>query len=186
MVYMIYNRRRSRCITKAVEPDQDAQGCGRARRSARRRAARPVSCCRCWPRSTASTRARSTMLEHARPTCRSRCCSRAGRRLGGVHRHQLHEPDRHEASTRTRTIRWLFFCRLGLDLYSNGIMVSQKLAEGEAEGGGGTGARDQQGDQRERCSPTRRRDRRDRSRRKPLINATIEKRAWSTPYRTLS
>ena len=45
-----------------------------------------------------------------------------------------------------KDIRWLFFSDYGVDLYSNGIMAP----EGEAEGGGGPGARAQPGDHRER------------------------------------
>ena len=34
-----------------------------------------------------------------------------------------------------KDLRWFYFSDYGIDLYSNGIMVSKKLADGEAEGG---------------------------------------------------
>ncbi len=50
-----------------------------------------------------------------------------------------HDPD--------KDFRWIYYADGGLDLYSNGVMVSQKLAKEKPEAVEGPGARDHQGDE---------------------------------------
>ena len=63
-----------------------------------------------------------------------------------------------------KDIRWLFYSDYGVDLYSNGIMVSPEAAQGEAQGGGRPGARAQPGDHRDRRRARRRHRRHDEDR----------------------
>ena len=44
-----------------------------------------------------------------------------------------------------KDFRWMFYSDAGLDLYSNGVMVSPKLAKEKPEAVEGPGARDQPG-----------------------------------------
>ena len=46
-----------------------------------------------------------------------------------------------------KDFRWIYYADSGLDLYSNGLMVSAEAREGKARSREGAGARDQQGDQ---------------------------------------
>ncbi len=51
-----------------------------------------------------------------------------------------------------KDFRWIYYADSGVDLYSNGVMVSQKLAKEKPEGGQGSGARDQPGDEGSRSA----------------------------------
>ena len=46
-----------------------------------------------------------------------------------LHRDELHEPRLTLVWTSDKDFRWIYYADSGVDLYSNGIMVSQKLAK---------------------------------------------------------
>ena len=140
------------------------------------------ACFRCSPRRTASTRPRSRSSTW-RPTCRSRCCCRARSTSGGVHRDKLHEPGGVEARS-GQGFPLDLLPDSGVDLYSNGVMVSAKLAKEKPEAVKGSGPRHQpRAEGRDRRIPmppstllaTK----------EPLLNKDIEKRRLIYVYKTL-
>jgi len=54
-----------------------------------------------------------------------------------------------------KDFRWMYYSDLGLDLYSNGIMVSPKLAKEHPEAVKGPAARDQPGLEGNGCKSRR-------------------------------
>ena len=73
-----------------------------------------------------------------------------------------------------KDFNWFSFGDYGLDLYSNGVMVSQQADRGQPEGGGRSGARRQQGHDRDRQGPERRHEAAVNF--DNLINVEVEKR----------
>ena len=113
-------------LTKA-RARSNRQGSGRpeTRRAGWRR---PRACSRCLPRRTGSIRNQVDVAQHGSRTCKSRCCCRARSTRPPSSPRQLHEFGRAAART-GQGFPLDLLRRLRLDLYSNGVMVSAKLAE---------------------------------------------------------
>ena len=126
MVYMIYNKPPFALHHQGVEPDQDAQGCGRAHDGDACRRLGRVSCLLRSPSSTASI-ASKVPITNMQPNLQEQMLLNGQVDFSAVFTVTSYinligmkvDPD--------KDIRWLFFSDYGVDLYSNGIMVSQKL-----------------------------------------------------------
>ena len=130
MVYMIYNKRAVRADHQGVEPDQDVQGCGRPYdRHARRRLVVQLSLLAKHngidaskvPITNVQPNLQEQMLLQGQVDVSAIFTATSYMNLVGM----KVDPD--------KDFRWMFYSDYGVDLYSNGIMVSQKLLKEKPE-----------------------------------------------------
>ena len=137
-----------RAADQGREPDQDIQGHrGQEARRARRRRAAQAASARSPRRTASTTRARCDALNMA-PNLQEQMLLQGQVDVIAIFTATSYmnlvalklDPD--------KDFRWIYYSDAALDLYSNGVMVVAEACQGEARGGQGAGARDQQGDAR--------------------------------------
>ena len=162
MVYMIYSKAPFALLVKARQPDQARSRTSPARRSARPAGGASLKLLPLLAKKNGLDPGKIERHQHGAEPAGADADPRPGRRLRDLHRDELHEPGRAQARSRQGLPLDLSTPMPALDLYSNGVMVSQKLAKEKPEAVQGPRARDQpraQGVRREpgcgdrRCSP---------------------------------